>query len=115
MTPKKFIDDFKKRFPDELEQIFYHGYCYWFATILSLRFEGEIWFNPAMVHFASKIKDDLYDIFGKVNPGVDPYTGIYDKDFDQWYRWEDYQECHQEEIESITASCIRKEKGATDG
>lgn len=105
---EKFIKDFKKVFPEELEQTFYHGYCYWFAMILSIRFEGEIWFNPAIVHFAAQVNDTLYDIFGVVDPGVDPYTGIYDSEKDKWYSWESYQASHQDEVDSIVKSCIKK-------
>lgn len=105
---EEFIKKFKSKFPEELEQTFYHGYCYWFAMILSLRFEGDIWFNPVIVHFASRIRGNLYDIFGLVDPGVDPYTGVYRCENDEWYSWETYQTNHQDEIESIVDSCIKK-------
>ena len=52
---EKFIFDMKNVFPEELEFTFYRGYCYWFAFILANRFKGEIWFNPAIVHFATKV------------------------------------------------------------
>ena len=88
-----FINDMKKSFPAEMEMIFYHGYCYWFAFILAERFKGEIWFNPTIVHFASKIGNSLYDIFGEIEPGVNPFTGVYDRNNDDCYIGYSKQEC----------------------
>ena len=106
-----FINDMKKLFPAEMEMIFYHGYCYWFAFILAEGFKGEIWFNPTIVHFAAKIGDSLYDIFGEVEPGVNPFTGVYNRSNDDWYSWENYQTNHYDVVESIVDSCIKKEGG----
>lgn len=106
---EKFITDMKEYFPEELEFTFYRGYCYWFAYILANRFKGEIWFNPTLVHFACYIDEDLYDIYGKIRPGVDPITGEYNEKNDDWISWEEFQYCNQEAVESIVYNCIKKE------
>ena len=103
-----FINNFKGSFPKELEWTFYNGYCYWFALILATRFSGEIWFNPKIVHFATMIDDDLYDIYGRVEPGICPITGFKDKSEDDWVSWLEFQYTHYEAVESIVNSCIKK-------
>lgn len=105
---EKFIKDFKQIFQEELESVFYNGYCYWFAHILAARFKGEIWFNPMIVHFAAKIGTNLYDVYGKVTPGVDPITGEYDELNDDWVEWGEYQRANQEQALQIVQSCIKK-------
>ena len=93
----KFIDDFKSKHPNEIEDVFMNGYCYWFAMILSIRFKGNIWFNPLLVHFASNIGVYLYDISGMI---TDTYG---------WVSWEVYQRTNQEEALQIVKSIIKKE------
>ena len=107
---EQFINDMKKLFPGELEHVFYKGYCYWFAFILAERFKGTIWFNSKIVHFATKIDGDLYDIYGKVKPGISPITGNRDYSEDDWITWADFQINHHEVVEYIVNSCIKKEK-----
>ena len=51
----KFLDGMKEVFDEEIKFVFYRGYCYWLAHILVTCFNGEIWFNPRIVHFAAKI------------------------------------------------------------
>lgn len=102
-----FINDMKKRFPVEMETVFYQGYCYWFAVILAERFNGEIWFNPIIVHFATKIGDFLYDIYGRVEMGLNPYTDTYNFEQD-WCSWEDFQINHHDVVDDIIKSCIKK-------
>ena len=56
----KFINDFKKQYPKELEDVFSNGYCYWFAMILNSRFgviDTEIYYLPIQNHFITKIQD----------------------------------------------------------
>jgi len=105
---EQFIDDFKELFAEELETVFYRGYCYWFALILAERFKGEIWFNAKIVHFATKIGDQLYDIFGAVCPGINPFTGEEDNSENYWTSWSAFQIEHHEAVESIVNSCIKK-------
>lgn len=107
---EKFIHDFKKVSPEYISYTFYRGYCYWFAVILSQRFNGEIWFNPDIVHFAAYIKTKnrawLYDIYGLVNIGVSPITG--EPESSNWVSWEEFQKTNQEAVKSIVDSCIKK-------
>lgn len=104
-----FIDTMKKDFPEELESVFYRGYCYWYAFILAERFKGEIWFNPKIVHFAAKINGNLYDVYGKIRPGICPVTGNEDYSENDWTEWSKFQIERHEAVESIVSSCIKKE------
>ena len=105
-----FINDMKEFFPEELESVFYRGYCYWFAFILAERFKGTIWFNPKIVHFAAMINEDLYDIYGKIIPGICPVNGDEDFSENNWVEWSEFQLNHHEAVESIVNSCIKKER-----
>jgi hypothetical protein len=89
-----FINTFKERHPQEIEDVFSNGFCYWFAKILELRFGGTIFFNPESIHFATLINDYLFDIYG-----------IIDAD-ECWIDWEDYVLTH--DIDGIYHSCILK-------
>ena len=89
-----FIDAFKGGYPYEIEDTFSNGFCYWFAKILELRFNGTIYFNPDIVHFATLIESQLFDITGLIQPG------------DEWFNWEDYQYTH--DTSKIYYSCILK-------
>lgn len=109
MKVSRFIREFKNIFPEELEYTFYHGYCYWFALILASRFGGEIWFNPSIIHFAAKIDEKLYDIYGEVTPGLNPVTGEFDENKVEWIEWGKFQETNnQDTIASIVDTCIKK-------
>lgn len=105
---ERFIKEMKGQFPEEISFVFYRGYCYWFAFILASRFKGEIWFNPKIVHFATKVRGTLYDVYGKVNPGYSPVTGEYDGSENKWVKWSDFQINHHEAVDSIVDSCIKK-------
>lgn len=94
----KFINDFKGIHKKEIENVFYNGYCYWFAYILCGRFIGEIWFNPDEVHFACKIQDKIYDICGEI------------ENTDGWIKWSEFQLTNQYLVEEITNSCILKNR-----
>lgn len=104
---ENFINDMKSRFSKELEHVFYNGYCYWFALILAERFKGEVWFNPKLVHFAAHIDNNLYDIYGKITPGISP-TGEKDYSEHTWFEWGQFQINNHEMVESIVDSCIKK-------
>lgn len=106
---EQFINDMKQLFPEELESVFYRGYCYWFAFILAARFKGTIWFNSKIVHFAAKIDNELYDIYGKVRLGICPITGEEDYSENNWIEWSKFQINNHEAVESIVKSCIKKE------
>lgn len=99
-----FINKFKIAHKEELEDVFIHGYCYWFAHILATRFKGTLYYNPVKIHFATMIKDKLYDITGEI------------KDKTNWMTWTQYQEEEHEIAMDITRSCILKiKKGDVNG
>lgn len=95
---KNFIDDFKGEYKNELEDVFMNGYCYWFANILSTRFNGNIYYLPIMNHFVAKIYNNFYDIKGNANH----YS-------ETKYKWELYQKLEPLESERIKKYCIDKE------
>lgn len=86
--------DFIKGF-ESAKQLFLYGYCYWFAVILSQRFDGEIWYLPIPNHFICKINNRFYDVEGEVNPPRVKY---------KWNRYPD-----QLEKARIIRDCINKE------
>lgn len=92
----QFIDTIKKRYPYEIEDTFSNGFCYWFAKILELRFGGTIYFNPDIIHFATLIGEQLFDV-----------TGLIEVD-KNWFNWEDYQSCN--DTSTIYHSCILKDR-----
>lgn len=56
--------------------------CYWFAVILHERFEGSsIVYDPSNFHFATKIRDNVYDISGQVE---------YSSDYVDWEEYSNY-------------------------
>lgn len=104
-----FIHSFKEVFPIEIEFTFTNGHCYWFANILAQRFHGDIWFNPALVHFACLIDGNLYDIYGKVTPYRFESKGeLQQESFDKWTSWDDFQRNHQDAVQDIVDTCIKK-------
>lgn len=106
-----FISKFKEVFREEIQFVFYRGFCYWFAFILADRFGGEIWYNSKIVHFACKIQGRLYDIYGEVDKGISPVTGEYDGSEAYWQSWEEYQVMNHDEAEQVVNSCIKKVGG----
>lgn len=96
MRVTKFIEDFKKKHKEEIEDTFSTGYCYWFAHILATRFKGDIWYNPAQVHFSARINDTLYDIYGIID------------DESNWMSWYDFQLQNHEVAEQIISNSIKK-------
>lgn len=47
-------------------EIFSNGMCYWFAHILSHRFNGRIIYDPIDGHFATLINNNIYDATGNI-------------------------------------------------
>ena len=101
MTNKiiKFIYEFKQRYPKELEDTFYNGYCYYFAVMLTERFGGTIYFNEELCHFGAYISDRLYDINGEIS----------DVDY-SWWEWNEYKQFYPSIAKEVTKSCIIKER-----
>lgn len=93
----KFINDFKKQYPLELEDVFCNGYCYWFSDMLCNRFNGEKYYLPIMNHFITRIGNDFYDIKGKVIPD------------EEVYMWKTYNEVDFLEYQRILRDCVFKE------
>lgn len=96
----KFINDFKKAHPAEIEDVFLNGYCFWFAKILNLRFNGEIFYLPIMNHFIVKIEDKYYDITGEVVLEEKPYE------------WNSYSTFDYLDYKRVRRDCILKEDDA---
>lgn len=91
----KFIENFKRLHPKEIEECFSYGNCYWFAVILSVRFRGTIWYLPVENHFVTKIGMKYYDITGKVNLSSIPH-----------YKWDNYRRIEPAESKRIFKHCI---------
>lgn len=106
---ERFLNQMKEVFSEEVQFVFYRGFCYWLAFILADRFNGEIWFNSKIVHFACMIDGNLYDIYGKVRYGICPVTGEQDGSENYWHTWEQFQIDDHEAAQSIVESCIKKE------
>jgi hypothetical protein len=92
----KFINDFKKKHKEEMEDTFSTGYCYWFAQMIATRFKGDIWYNPNQIHFCARINDTLYDIYGII------------EDESGWMSWYDYQIKEHDIAEQIIQTSIKK-------
>lgn len=103
-----FINSFKQPFKEAIEFTFYRGQCYWFALILATRFKGDVWFNSKIVHFAARIDGVLYDIYGKIEPGICPIDKTLDGSEANWINWGDFQIDNHDAVEQIVDSCIKK-------
>lgn len=69
-----FIGRFRKLSKhNDITVVFTCGCCYWFAYILTGRFDGAtIMYDPIANHFVTQIEDRLFDITGDV---TDYYSG----------------------------------------
>lgn len=87
-----FINTFKEMYPKQIEDMFLHGLCYWFATILEEQFNGRKVYDCIDGHFITEIDNELYDIRGKITDKYDkPVSNPYKEDGDLIY-WDIYQE-----------------------
>ena len=94
----KFINDFKQINPKIVEILFYCSYSYWFAVILSLRFNESIYYLPVKNHFITKIDNMYYDI-----------NGIY-KPQEQMYLWpEEYKNFNSFDFQRVYQQYVNKE------
>ena len=64
---EEFINDMKGKHAEAMEDVFGHGYCYWFAVILCERFDGEMFYLEVDNHWIVRIKGKFYDITGEVS------------------------------------------------
>lgn len=90
-----FIEKFKEQYPDELEEIFSDGWCYYFAIILRARFAGRIYYLPKENHFVCKIGEMFYDINGVVIP-------------EEEVPWDEYKYEDMLHTQHIIRDCIMK-------
>lgn len=110
-----FIDEFVKRGGPESIVVFTHGLCYWFATILMIRFEdnhpalrGVMMYNPIDNHWAVDFGGKLFDITGVIsNEG--------------YVKWDEYRnkETHprngpSSHLSSLICECILLYSGDRD-
>src|SRR5574344_125398 len=58
---KKFSD-----FGTQVVECFTEGNCFWFAMVLAMEFDGVIYYDPIVGHFATMIDGVMYDITGVV-------------------------------------------------
>ena len=58
---KKFSD-----FGNQVLECFTEGNCFWFAMVLAMEFDGVIYYDPIVGHFATMIDGVMYDITGAV-------------------------------------------------
>ena len=61
----RFIKKFSY-FGTQVLECFTKGNCFWFAEVLAMEFTGEIYYDPIVGHFATKIDGAMYDITGAV-------------------------------------------------
>lgn len=95
--------DFIKIFQSESNKVLFQDTaCYWFAKILNERFEySSIYYNPHIIHFATKIGGKLYDISGALEEVEDEYY-----DFEMYCR-----ESSAYDIALILDNCINLKGG----
>lgn len=75
---KEFIN---RRFPKDSNWM--NRNCFYFALILSTRFNGEVWYDQIEGHFLSKINDYFYDYEGvpkERSDGMSSMTDIFFQD-----------------------------------
>lgn len=89
-----FITKFKFEYPHQLEYVFTHGNCYYFAMILKERFHGQIYYLPIANHFVCKIDNNYYDITGEAAMNESPID------------WIDYQKHELSHSKKIIRDCI---------
>ena len=95
---EKFIEDFKiYNYNDSIVRTFTNGYCYWFAFILNIVFDGTIVYLPVKNHFIFYKDSYAYDI-----------NGFYDLNDKIFIEWDKYQVIEPLESKRIIDQCILK-------
>jgi len=101
MSPEEFIETFKSGFNKKaIEDCFLNGNCWFFTTILRERFNylnPEVYYEPVVGHFATKIGSRMYDITGEIN----------DRGF---ISWEEYKKIEPTDSGRLLEYCILKTK-----
>lgn len=95
-----FIKEFHRISPtNNIDEVFTCGFCYWFANILSQRFDGsEIMYDPIGCHFMVRYKDRLYDITGDVTEQYSPVL------------WSEYKIKEPLGAKRVIKNCVLKEE-----
>lgn len=89
----EIIEFIKRRFPNDSNWI--SGNCFYFATILKVRFpSGIIFYDVILGHFVFKYENDYYDWTGKINP--DGFL----------VEWEKFEEYDKLQYKNIIRDCI---------
>lgn len=83
---EEIVDFIKRRFYNTNAN-WLNGNCYWFAKILTDRFNYlDIFYDPIVGHFVAGVDDIYYDYTGQVNPEK-VYKLSYIKDNEpNWYQ-----------------------------
>ena len=83
------LEFIKRRFPTDCNWT--NGNCYYFALILSDRFNGTIYYDVIEGHFICKIEENYYDYFGIVNTNGRVLV--------EWDKFEQYDALQQKVIQ----------------
>lgn len=96
-----YINNFKKKYPEVLEEVFSKGYCYAFASILHTTFPSNtiIMYIPIYNHFCVLYYGKLYDIKGVITD---------QSAISLAERWDVYKLKDNAEYERIVECCITK-------
>jgi hypothetical protein len=84
----KVVEFIKRRFPTDCNWT--NGNCYYFALILSSRFNGIIYYDVIDGHFICKIDNNYYDYFGIVD--------INNRILVEWNKFQEYDSLQYERI-----------------
>lgn len=84
----KVVEFIKRRFPTDCNWT--NGNCYYFALILSNRFNGVIYYDVIDGHFICKIDNNYYDYFGIVD--------INNRILIEWNKFQEYDSLQYERI-----------------
>lgn len=91
-----FIKKFKANNDSILEDLFLHGYCYYFSLMLNNRFGGNIYYLPVSCHFVCCINAKYYDITGEVEANEPRYL------------WDTYKYFDYSDYNRVVKYCINK-------
>ena len=100
-----FIDTFKYYHKEEVEDLFLHGCCYWFADILERQFGARKCYSTAENHFVVEINGELYDIRGNITNEYDKPTDDPDNNSSDLIYWDVYQEWEPLDSGRVIKNC----------
>jgi len=91
----RVLEFIKRRFPQDSNWL--NGNCYYFALILSDRFDGEILYDVIDGHFVTLIDGIKYDW-----EGIVPQNGIH-----KYIKWNDFDKYDKYQKKSVISGCIK--------